>query len=144
MYLDSILFNLLALFIVSKDPLRAFSPRSLSRLLDYRIALIVINSAVVGIITSFFLQKFNSILKVFAGALELVCTAVFSYFLFNIPVMANTVLSILIVIAALVLYTFSPVRNNTRENQAGVDPHTEIAPTSQTVAVMEMHEPIVC
>lgn len=77
--------------------------------MDYKIMLIMVNMAVVGIITSFFLKRFNSILKVFAGALELACSALLSYLIFDIPVYANTILSILIVSIAILLYTMNPV-----------------------------------
>lgn len=117
MYLDSIAFNLLALFIVDKDPFAAFSEESLSKLCDYRIILIMLNSAAVGIITSFFLKNFNSILKVFAGALELICSAIISYFMFKIPVLANTIISIIIVSFSIALYTFYPVRNMASRHQ---------------------------
>lgn len=119
MYLDSILFNFLALFVLDKDPFAAFSAECLSQLADYRVILIIIISAVVGIITSFFLMKFNSILKVFAGALELICSAIISYVLFKIPVLANTILSILIVSLAITLYTLYPVQKNGKQKSNG-------------------------
>lgn len=135
MYLDSIAFNFLALFLVDKHPLAAFSAESLSNLCDYRILLIMVNSAAVGIITSFFLKKFNSILKVFAGALELICSAIISYLLFNIPAHANTILAILIVCSAMALYTFYPVNNNpgnvAQNKRIG---EVEPAPGSNTVS----------
>lgn len=126
MYLDSIAFNLLALFIVDKDPFAAFSKESLSKLCDYRIILIMLNSAAVGIITSFFLKNFNSILKVFAGALELICSAIISYLVFNIPVHANTIISIIIVSFSIALYTFYPVRTVASRNQFNNSNHSQI------------------
>ena len=40
--------------------------------------LLIVNNAVLGIVTSLFLKKLNSILKAFASAIELVLTAVLS------------------------------------------------------------------
>lgn len=135
MYLDSIAFNLLALFIVDKDPFAAFSEESLSKLCDYRIILIMLNSAAVGIITSFFLKNFNSILKVFAGALELICSAIISYLVFNIPVHANTIISIIIVSFSIALYTFYPVRTVTSREQFNNSNHSQINLSSSSTPV---------
>lgn len=70
----------------------------------------MLNNATVGIITSFFLKQLNSIVKTFASALELVLTAVLSYFIFDIPIYLNTVLSIVTVMLAMYLYTQNPVK----------------------------------
>lgn len=119
MYVDSVVFNLLALFLIDRQhPLRAFSAESLGQLMDYKILLIIVNMAIVGIITSFFLKKFNSILKVFAGALELICSAILSYLIFEIPVYANTILAIVIVSLAILLYSKNPVKGSKRESNA--------------------------
>lgn len=135
MYMDSIAFNLLALFIVDKDPFAAFSEESLSKLCDYRIILIMLNSAAVGIITSFFLKNFNSILKVFAGALELICSAIISYLVFNIPVHANTIISIIIVSFSIALYTFYPVRTVASRDQFNNSNHSQINLSSSSTPV---------
>lgn len=126
MYLDSIAFNLVAMFIVDSNPLAAFSTENISKLGDWRVLLIMVNSALIGIITSFFLKKYNSILKVFAGALELVGSAVISYFLFGISILANTILSIIIVSLAMIMYTIYPMKdNNTNQSGDSKAPHNE-------------------
>ena len=111
MYLNSILFNFLALFIVDRDPLSAFSSKSISALANYRVMLIMFNSAVIGIITSFFILRFNSIVKGFAGAVELVLTAIVAHFMFGTPLLANTIVAVILVCVALLMYVMFPVRN---------------------------------
>lgn len=138
MYLDSIVFNVLVLFVLDRDPAAAFSAASLSKLGDYRIILIMVISALVGIITSFFLQKFNSILKVFAGALELICTAVISYLFFRIPVLANTIVSIFVVSVAIALYTFYPVRSDDTSRSNNSPEVAQINRNSVTILDLEM------
>ena len=52
---------------------------------------LVINNAVLGIITSLFLKKLNSIVKAFASALELVLTA-----LLSVPILGNNLVCLVI------------------------------------------------
>jgi integrin beta 8 len=69
MYFDSIVCNFVFLFCFApndgsiKD---AFSADSFKSLLNYKVILIMINNAAIGIVTSFFLRFLNSILKAFA------------------------------------------------------------------------------
>lgn len=108
MYLDSVICNFFILMF--KGELGTIFD-DFSSLADTFVILITINSAVVGIVTSFFLKNLNSILKTYASALELVITAVVCYLLFNIVITAFTVLSICLVSIAVAMYFKNPVSN---------------------------------
>lgn len=110
MYLDSIICNLVVL-LYQGDIQNAFKTDNLSVIFHYRVLVIMINNAIVGIITSFFLKSLNSILKTFASALELIIIAVLSYVLFKIPIHMNTILAIGVVSYAIILYSRNPVSN---------------------------------
>ncbi|XP_026732942.1 UDP-galactose transporter senju isoform X2 [Trichoplusia ni] len=108
MYLDSVICNFFILMF--KGELGTIF-NDFGSLVDIFVILITINSAVVGIVTSFFLKNLNSILKTYASALELVITAVVCYVLFNIVITAFTVLSICLVSIAVAMYFKNPVSN---------------------------------
>ncbi|CAH1114259.1 unnamed protein product [Psylliodes chrysocephalus] len=110
MYLDSIVCNVL-LLILNGNLLEAFLYDNITKVFHYKVLLVMINNAAIGIVTSFFLKTLNSILKTFASALELVFTALLSNLLFSIPIYLNTVLSICTVMGATYLYTQNPVQN---------------------------------
>lgn len=110
MYLDSIVCNAVILFFKG-DLLSAFTTESLQAIFRFKVIIIIVNNAAIGIVTSFFLKYMNSILKTFASALELLFTAVLCYFLFAIPIYINTALAIAVVSLAIYLYSQSPVVN---------------------------------
>lgn len=110
MYLDSIICNVLVLTFKG-DISEAFIADNLIKVFHYKVLVIMINNAAIGIITSFFLKTLNSILKTFASALELLLTAVFSYMLFGIPIYLNTMFAIFTVLYAVYLYSQNPVSN---------------------------------
>lgn len=131
MYIDSILCNLflLGVFVQSVNSgsessnatmLNAFSMSSLNSLLEFKVILIMINNAAVGIVTSLFLKSLNSILKTFASALELMFTAILARLIFGIPLDAATIIAIGIVSLATWLYSINPVKNTTA-NSASTD-----------------------
>lgn len=110
MYLDSIVCNV-AILMVKGELFSAFTADSLTAIFRFKVIIIIINNAAIGIVTSFFLKYMNSILKTFASALELMFTAVLCYFLFSIPIYMNTALAIAVVSFAIYLYSQSPVVN---------------------------------
>lgn len=110
MYLDSIVCNV-ALLILRGDLFDVFTCNNVKEIFKFNVIIIIINNAAVGIVTSFFLKYMNSILKTFASALELVFTALLSYFLFGIPIYVNTALAISVVSLAIYLYSQTPVVN---------------------------------
>lgn len=112
MYLDSIVCNMV-LLVLQGNSMDAFNATNIKSVFTFNVIIIILNNAAIGIVTSFFLRYLNSILKTFAGALELLFTAILCYILFNIPIYLNTVLSIGIVSAAVYMYTLSPVINTT-------------------------------
>lgn len=110
MYLDSIVCNLF-LLLFNGNIAGAFEYRGLLKIFHYKVLLVMVNNAAIGIVTSFFLKTLNSILKTFASALELVLTAILSYMFFSIPIYLNTVLAIGTVMYAVYLYSQNPVQN---------------------------------
>lgn len=122
MYVDSIICNVLLLCIyVPNDGSRgglieAFTYQSLSQVFHFKVILIMVNNAAIGIVTSFFLKNLNSILKTFASALELMFTGVLSWIIFDIPLDLSTVVAIGIVSLATWLYSKNPVQNPPQNN----------------------------
>ncbi|XP_073826640.1 UDP-galactose transporter senju-like [Musca autumnalis] len=110
MYLDSIVCNVVIL-LLQGELFSAFTSESLQAIFRFKVIIIIINNAAIGIVTSFFLKYMNSILKTFASALELMFTAVLCYFLFAIPIYINTALAIAVVSFAIYLYSQSPIVN---------------------------------
>lgn len=110
MYLDSIVCNLL-LLILKGNIINAFLYENISKVFHYKVLVVMLNNAFIGIVTSFFLKTLNSILKTFASALELVLTAILSYLFFSIPIYLNTLMSIGVVLLATYLYSQNPVQN---------------------------------
>ncbi|XP_059046386.1 UDP-galactose transporter senju [Achroia grisella] len=108
MYLDSVLCNFFILLF--KGELGGVF-EDFQSIGDTYVILIIINSAIVGIVTSFFLKNLNSILKTYASALELIITAVVCYVLFRIPITSFTIMSICLVIIAVTMYFKNPVSN---------------------------------
>lgn len=124
MYLNSIICNLV--MVVLHEPLsQTFSSESLSAVLVPSVVILMLNNAGGGITTSFFLRNLNSIMKTFTGAIELTCSALLCYFLFGIPIYVNTVISIVIVSYATILYSQNPVSREDVSNKQKFD--TEMA-----------------
>ena len=123
MYIDSIVCNFIGILLFpttdtmsdldDESSTQSFfvSPlQTFSRILfDPLVFLVMFNNSLCGIITSLFLKNFNSILKIFASAMELVITAVVCWLLFGIPIDAYTVLAILTVSLATYIYAHNPM-----------------------------------
>lgn len=120
MYIDSIICNA-AILLVKGDLRTAFTFESLSSVFTFKVIIIMVNNAGIGIITSFFLKNLNSILKTFASALELMFTAVFCWIIFGIPIYLNTVIAISIVSYAVILYSQNPVVNKVAQERINED-----------------------
>ncbi|CAH1173576.1 unnamed protein product [Phaedon cochleariae] len=110
MYLDSIVCNLM-LLLMNGNILDTFTYQNITKVFHYKVLVVMVNNAAIGIVTSFFLKTLNSILKTFASALELVLTAILSYIFFSIPIHLNTVFAIGTVMFAIWLYSQNPVQN---------------------------------
>lgn len=121
MYCDSIVCALAALLLQGQLA-AAMTPEAISSILQPGVLAIVANNAAIGIVTSFFLQQLNSILKTFASALELLFTALLCWAIFGIPVHANTVLAIGIVSVAVWTYSQQPVHNPPPPPPPAADP----------------------
>lgn len=125
MYLDSILCNALIL-LLQGNLFGAFTFENLKSVFQFKVIIIMINNAAIGIVTSFFLKYMNSILKTFASALELIFTAILCYILFSIPIYLNTMLSIGVVSFAIYLYSQSPVVNLGKVHTNRIDKDDEV------------------
>lgn len=110
LYANSIVCNL-ALLVWQGDITVLLNQEEFNSLMHYKVVLVIINNAAIGIVTSFFLHSLNSILKTFASALELVFTAILSKIFFDIPIYSNTVCAIIIVSVAVFVYSQNPVVN---------------------------------
>ncbi|CAH1267311.1 SLC35A1 [Branchiostoma lanceolatum] len=96
---------------------------SIDSILQPAVMLVILNQTAIGIITSLFLKSFNSILKTFASALELMFTAVLCWYIFGIPIDIFTFISIVIVCLATFLYSLNPVviKTSTRHTSDSSD-----------------------
>ncbi|XP_028968957.1 UDP-galactose transporter senju [Galendromus occidentalis] len=117
MYLDSIVCNLVVLAWNGQTS-ELVNAESLRHIFGEPIVLLIIaNGALCGIIVSVFLRNLNSILKTFAGALDLSFTAVLCWFIFSIPIDMPTIVAISIVSIATYLYSQNPVVNKVKETK---------------------------
>lgn len=126
LYIDSIFCNAAVVAILYASKAEGFSMVEnigSSVLLQPKAILVMVNNTAIGITTSFFLKKLNSILKTFASALELVFTAILCWVIFGIPIHLNTVISISMVSYAVILYSHDPVENAIPKNV--VEPRKE-------------------
>ncbi|KXJ17474.1 UDP-galactose transporter senju [Exaiptasia diaphana] len=124
MYIDSILCNLLLL--TYRGTLQeAFTSQSINSILTVNVVSIIFNNAAIGIVTSLFLKKLNSILKTFASALELMFTAVLSWIIFGIPITVLTIIALIIVTYAIILYSQNPVDNTQKPTSEGQKVHSD-------------------
>lgn len=111
MYVDSILCNLILVFLTTSG-----SQLDFSFITQPILQVILINGALAGITTSFFLKSLNSILKTFAATLEIIITAILCYFIFSTPIDIFTVCSIFLIFFAILLYSQAPVKTSTAPN----------------------------
>lgn len=114
MYVDSIVCNA-AVLVIHGEARSVFSATSISTLLNPLVIAVIVNGAACGIVTSVFLKSLNSILKTFAGALDLSVMAVLCWIIFKIPVDGYTVVAIAIVSIATYCYSQQPVVNKPKE-----------------------------
>lgn len=70
---------------------------------------ILLNSAISGLVASIFLKKLNSILKTFASAIEVFAVALLSWILFGDLIDRYTMIALLLVSLALIVYSREPV-----------------------------------
>lgn len=69
-----------------------------------------------GVITSLLIHSLNSIMKVFATAIELVLIAVLSWIILGYPITLQTVSAVCIVSCSVVIYAKHPVTKRTLIN----------------------------
>lgn len=115
MYMDSIVCNLFVLLITGEFSRLTELADAAVIFANPTIIAVMMNNALCGIVTSFFLKSLNSILKSFASALELIFTAILCFLIFGIPIDAYTVIAIAIVSYATYLYSQNPVLNQNKD-----------------------------
>ena len=99
------------------------------------IAIVMINASI-GIMTSLFIKTFNSVLKTFVSAIELMLTAILSFLIFGIPIYWNTVVAIFIVSSAILIYAMNPIQadnKDQRKNNSKVDIVDNESPTKRNL-----------
>ena len=99
------------------------------------IAIVLINASI-GIMTSLFIKTFNSVLKTFVSAIELMLTAILSFLVFGIPIYWNTVVAIFIVSTAILIYAMNPIQadnKDQRKNNSKVDIVDNESPTKRNL-----------
>ena len=99
------------------------------------IAIVLINASI-GIMTSLFIKTFNSVLKTFVSAIELMLTAILSFLIFGIPIYWNTVVAIFIVSTAILIYAMNPIQadnKDQRKNNSKVDIVDNESPTKRNL-----------
>ena len=94
----------------------AFTASAIESINQTPVIILILNNSILGIVTSLFLKKLNSILKAFASALELVFTALLSVPLLGIPLRLHTVLALVLLSIAVVMYAQNPVQSKQVES----------------------------
>ena len=103
-------------WIVQGDLVSAFTASAIESINQTPVIILILNNSILGIVTSLFLKKLNSILKAFASALELVFTALLSVPLLGIPLRLHTVLALVLLSIAVVMYAQNPVQSKQVES----------------------------
>ena len=80
--------------------------------MDFVVIAVIINNAIFGIITSFFLKHLDSIVKLHASAAQLIVTALLSYPILGIAISWTTIISVLIITIALIIYAKNPLKED--------------------------------
>lgn len=115
MYIDSIVCNFVMLLCAGQAG-QLVNKAALSDIFGQPLVLaVIVNGSLCGIIVSVFLRNLNSILKTFAGALDLSFTAVLCWIIFSIPIDLATIMAITVVSIATYLYSQNPVVNKPKE-----------------------------
>ena len=118
MYITSVFCNVIFLFdrqLIYQDELKPaswyLSMHSIFEGFNSLVMAIIFTNALIGIMTSLFILTFNSVLKTFVSAVELILTAILSLAIFGIPIHWNTILAIFVVSVAIVIYAMNPIDN---------------------------------
>ncbi|KAL7553979.1 hypothetical protein ACHAWF_017331 [Thalassiosira exigua] len=124
LYADGMIFLTLGLFLglpgENKPIGEALSPAGLEALFSRPSVLaMAIVMSIAGLVTSRFLQMFDSIQKSVAVALVVVCLPVLGRAMFGTPVTAKMVVSIGMVVAGMRMYTSRPPPRETAECHGG-------------------------
>ncbi|OQR74100.1 CMP-sialic acid transporter 1-like [Tropilaelaps mercedesae] len=115
MYVDSIVCNLVVLLCTGQAD-QLVNLAALRNIFGQPLVMaIIVNGSLCGIIVSVFLRNLNSILKTFAGALDLAFTAVLCWIIFSIPIDLPTIMAITVVSIATYLYSKNPVVNKPKD-----------------------------
>lgn len=114
MYLCSVVANLLFM-AVQGGVLEALSWASVRAIAVPSVLAVCVNNAMIGIITSLFLKRLNSVVKVYASAVELLATAYLSWLVFGIPVDRYTFVALFLIAAASIMYSMYPIKPHSQQ-----------------------------
>ena len=108
MYSNSMIFNLVIILCVSQV---SEIPRFLSHVIfaEPKMAFVLFNTTFLGLMTSLFLKNLDSVFRTFGAVFQIIFTAILSVLLLNTTINFVTIISIVIVINALIIYVKNPV-----------------------------------
>ncbi|XP_033112223.1 UDP-galactose transporter senju-like [Anneissia japonica] len=109
MYSASIVCNMFILWF-NGNLFDAISSENIDSLCKFPVLFIIVNWVGLGLVTSLFLKKLNSILKTFASAVDLLLIAILSNYFFAVPLTVFTIISVVIVMLAIWIYSKDPIR----------------------------------
>jgi len=113
MYVNGLALNVVSLVIRGTSPSVIVSDAA-SSLTHFVPVVLILNSALSGVVTGFFLKTLGSVLKTIAAALEIPAIAVISFLVFGYPVNAMTSVSVMLVFAGVLVYSL-PIRQSMRK-----------------------------
>ncbi len=117
MYVNSIGWNVLFLvyYVLSSDTVEIgmadiFSWSSLKHVFNIKVFFLVMNNAAIGIVTSLFLLKLNSILRLYASSMQFMALSILGMLFFGIEFNFLLALSVSFFIASVWVYLKNPVQ----------------------------------
>lgn len=121
MYLQSVIFNLIALVVQGKLS-DAIAPENIAAVLSPQVLPIIAIMSVVGIVTGFFLKHLDSVLKAIASAIEVVLTMMLSFTLFGTPLDTLSLTAAVSVGAGVSLYAYPVSEQQPNEPPESIKP----------------------
>ena len=133
----------MAVLVVSQEVLDLWVNNRKSNGCIINFIIVLFNSSFLGIMTSLYLKRLNSVYRIFCSAFQIIFTAFLSYLLLGISINFITINSIIIVITALVIYAKNPLHILTQSLHKG-HPHRvtriDIKTRRQSDAIIGDHQ----
>ena len=108
MYINSSLFTIILLFSMADLNDIIEFPQLIFKQ-QFKLIFVLMSHTYFGLMTSLYLKHLNSVFRTFGTAVQITFTAFLSWFALDIPIDFITILSIVIVISALVIYVKNPI-----------------------------------